>query len=242
VKLLPANARGMGKLKRPSIVEALLGRRAEKTDTLTVRIEREAGSSFGLFLNEHNRVTRVDPGTPAAAGGFKPFDRITKADGMPLEGKVCDFAADKLALLLTIERPPSSLHAAIADHENVDCTSPFSVEPSPPRVQSAAPEPDITPGLEMLTVVLSREDGGQFGLEVSMDNVILHVDVDSAAHCAGLRSGDNVIKVDGKLLEEPLPTMLPKLIYGHNLVLSVTRGRSYSRTVSQGVQELTGEL
>merc|ERR1712039_647410 len=230
------------RIGRSSLVQSLLGKR-EKVEILTVRIEREAGSSFGLFLNEHNRITRIDPDTPAAVGGLKPFDRITKADGLPLDVKICDFAAVKEALLLTIERPPSTMHAAIADHENVENSLPFSLEPQNAPVPPVAPDrPEMASGLELLTVVLSREDGGQFGLEVSMDNVILNVDVDSAAHCAGLRTGDNVIKVDGKVLDEPLPQMLPKLLYGHNLVLSVTRGCRYSRTMSQSVQELSAEL
>merc|ERR1712060_988133 len=213
------------RIGRSSLVQSLLGKR-EKVEILTVRIEREAGSSFGLFLNEHNRVTRIDPDTPAAVGGLKPFDRITKADGLPLDVKICDFAAVKEALLLTIERPPSTMHAAIADHENVENSLPFSLEPQ------NAPVPPVAPDRPEMAS----------GLEVSMDNVILNVDVDSAAHCAGLRTGDNVIKVDGKVLEEPLPQMLPKLLYGHNLVLSVTRGCRYSRTMSQGVQELSAEL
>ena len=149
-------------------MQSLLGKR-EKVEILTVRIEREAGSSFGLFLNEHNRITRIDPDTPAAVGGLKPFDRITKADGLPLDVKICDFAAVKEALLLTIERPPSTMHAAIADHENVENSLPFSLEPQNAPVPPVAPDrPEMASGRELLTVVLSREDGGQFGLEGSV--------------------------------------------------------------------------
>merc|ERR1719473_1905086 len=71
----------------------------------------------------------------------------------------------------------------------------------------AVPEPPPS-GKETHTVVLSRETDGQFGLEVSLDNVVIAVDLDSAAHKAGLHIKDHILKVDGKALNCPIAELL----------------------------------
>jgi len=57
---------------------------------LTLRLERGADGSFGLKLNDHNRINRLEEGSPAAKCGLKPFDRIVAVEGAPLTGKLVE--------------------------------------------------------------------------------------------------------------------------------------------------------
>jgi len=206
-----------------------------KAQHLTVHIARVNGS-FGLQLNDHNRVTQVKEGSPAEEAKLKPFDRITKVDGMVLgETKLAAMAAGKEGLMLDIERPPACSYKAIVDHENQPGSAPFGfdgdkkeAEPEIPAAVAAA----LAPGKQIATVVLSREPDGQFGLEVSLDNEVIAVDVDSAAHKAGLQVKDKITKVDSKPLNGPIAEVLMSKGVSQNMVLTVLRGHSVNARLS----------
>ena len=65
-----------------------------ETQTVTCRIERDPTSgSFGLSLNDHNRITKVAKGSPSEKAKLIVFDRIIKVDGAPLKEQACEAAA-----------------------------------------------------------------------------------------------------------------------------------------------------
>ena len=142
----------------------------QKLEYLTLRIERDADGAFGLHLNDHNRINEVKPGSPAAKAKLKPFDRIIMVDGVEVKGKISELAKGRHAMLLRVERPPSKLFNDICKHENAEDSLPYQIAKaehalcsSPAAAESSRPELD---GLESITVILSRDDGNQFGLEV----------------------------------------------------------------------------
>lgn len=218
-----------------------------KPTHLACKIERVNGS-FGLQLNDHNRVTVVKPDSPAEKAKLKPFDRIIKVDGTALvERKLAEVAAGKDALLLDIERPPASAYKAIVDHENQPDSGPYLFDaegPSRDAQVDAIPDAALKalPGKKTLTVVLSREPDGQFGLEVSLDNEVIAVDVDSAAHKAGLQVKDKITKVDGKPLNGPIAEVLMSKGVSQNMVLTVLRGKSVNSRCSATVTTVAADL
>ena len=95
------------------------------------RIERVNGS-FSLRLNDYNRVTTVTRDSPADKSKLKPFDRILKVDGSALDGrKLSEVAAGKDAMLLDVERPPTSAYKVIFDHENQSERGPYLFDEGP---------------------------------------------------------------------------------------------------------------
>ncbi|CAF0847765.1 unnamed protein product [Adineta ricciae] len=65
------------------------------------------------------------------------------------------------------------------------------------RILSYLTDPDLPNGLEQINVVVSRDRYG-YGLTVSGDNpvYVLSVREDGAAHRAGVRVNDQIIKVN----------------------------------------------
>ena len=114
-----------------------------ETQTVTCRIERDPTSgSFGLSLNDHNRITKVAKGSPSEKAKLIVFDRIIKVDGAPLDGPIKKFAEGKQALLLTVERPPKEMYRAIVDQENAEGSQAYSApKPPPGPPPSAMPWP-----------------------------------------------------------------------------------------------------
>ena len=103
-----------------------------ETQTVTCRIERDPTSgSFGLSLNDHNRITKVAKGSPSEKAKLIVFDRIIKVDGAPLDGPIKKFAEGKQALLLTVERPPKEMYRAIVDQENAEGSRNSAPKPPP---------------------------------------------------------------------------------------------------------------
>lgn len=218
-----------------------------KPQYLAIKIERLEGS-FGLQLNDHNRVTQVKAGSASEKAKLKPFDRIIKVDGAELaEDKLATIAAGKEALLLDIERPPASAYKTIVDHENTPGSSPYEFSDAN-LTSRREPEEQIpeallkSPGKQTATVVLSREPDGQFGLEVSLDNEVIAVDVDSAAHKAGLLVKDKITKVDGKPLTGPIAEVLMTKGVSQNMVLTVLRGHSVNARLSITPQGVSADL
>lgn len=213
------------------------------------RIERVNGS-FSLRLNDYNRVTTVTRDSPADKSKLKPFDRILKVDGSALDGrKLSEVAAGKDAMLLDVERPPTSAYKVIFDHENQSERGPYLFDegPSSGRPSGTVDEiPDTAleklSGEETLTVVLSRENDRSFGLEVSHDNIVLSVDVDSAAHKAGLQVTDKITKLDAKPLNGPIADVLMSKGVSQNMVLTVLRGKSVDSRVSVTPTTVSADL
>lgn len=218
---------------------------------MACKIERVNGS-FGLQLNDHNRVTVVKPDSSAEKAKLKPFDRIVKVDGSPLDGrKLAEVAAGKDGLLLDVERPPASAYMVIVDHENQPeslAFGPYAFEAQAASSRDTLVDqiPDAAlkalPGKKTLTVVLSREPDRQFGLEVSLDNEVIAVDVDSAAHKAGLQVKDKITKVDAKPLNGPIAEVLMSTGVSQNMVLTILRGKSVNSRCSATVTTVAADL
>ncbi len=216
-----------------------------ETQTVTCRIERDPVSgSFGLSLNDHNRITKVAKGSPSEKAKLIVFDRIIKVDGAPLDGPIKKFAEGKQALLLTVERPPKEMYRAIVDQENAEGSQAYSAPkppPGPPPSAKAAEE-----GTEILTFILSKGPQEIFGLEVSPENVVLAVDADSAGQRCGLKANDLILKVDGAPLKEPISGLLAKGLLAkkasNSVALTVQRGIRLGRAISTTEHALHGEL
>ena len=59
----------------------------ELVEHMTVTVHRAHDGSFGLDLNEHNRITQITPGCPADFAGVKPYDLILRLQGELLTGE-----------------------------------------------------------------------------------------------------------------------------------------------------------
>uniref|UniRef100_A0A7S0Q3R4 PDZ domain-containing protein n=1 Tax=Coccolithus braarudii TaxID=221442 RepID=A0A7S0Q3R4_9EUKA len=232
-----------------SLTGTFLGWSKETPEYLTLRVERGSNGAFGLHLNDHNRINVVRSESAAARAGLKAFDRIIMVDGVGLAAQIQEVIKDRPALLLRVERPPSRLHRDICLHENEKGSTPFTFfkEVGPPA--SAAPPTTASDnrmkaaeGCERFTVILSRDEGSHFGLEVNADNVLVSVDVNSAADKVGLKTVDRIVGIEGYELSVPLPEVLQKLELGHNLRLTIERGVEQTRDVSNSIHALNAEL
>ena len=94
--------------------------------TLTVRLQR-GPRGYGMALNGSNRLTALEPGSPAARSELMEMDRITKVDGVELSGRVD--AEGKDVMRLTVERPPERSHALIGAREAAGYRTPFGSDP-----------------------------------------------------------------------------------------------------------------
>ena len=138
-----------------------------ETKVLTMKIARNEQGSFGVMLNDHNRVCSplcmrhvralakvaalqlragaacrqvndVREGSVAFEEGLRPFDRITHVDGAPLIGKISTMAAGRQQMMITVERPPESMFVAIAEHENQEGNDVYAAANAK---RAAAPQP-----------------------------------------------------------------------------------------------------
>ena len=186
---------------------------------LTAELQRDPSQGFGMILNSNNRVTQIISGSPAEKAGVHVFDLVVKVDGRAtLDSTVFDLIGTKGAVVLTLDRPPASLHGAIAQGENQN------KRPGVPalalgNVQMLAADKRV------FTVVLSREPKGIWGIRTDDDNKLMEVTVDTAAYKAKLQRGDVIVKVDGKKVEGNVRGIIMKEYKDKtNLVLTARRG------------------
>jgi len=237
-------------------------------------LERGANGGFGLGLNEHHRITHTAAGSSAEKAGLQVFDRIISLDGREVRGPIKDSIKDKdhgAALQLTIERPPKSVHKAIAAKESQPNSSPYSYSRRPPAVprrhnageergeecgeeqggeqgeeQCELAEQDEQ-GKERLTLSLvldAAADLGNLGLEISVLNYISAVLVGSSGERAGLKKGDHIVELDGKPCKGSVSEQLSSAAKAETVGVEVTvlRGQALSKKLSATLQVMAADL
>ena len=90
-------------------------------------------------------------------------------------------------------------------------------------------------------MLLSKPEGGAFGVELNEESEVILVDIDSPAHKAGLKVGDLVTECVFERFRRPLPDgplhkTLPKVAAGQDVLITFDRGVSKARPLSVGVQ------
>ena len=171
-------------------------------------LERPAGGgAFGMGLNDHNRVTALDPGLPAEKAGLQVFDRIVKVDGRELRGKLEFNVAHRAALSLTIERPARAVYSKIVEKESKPGSSPYGARAGAAQRRGRRGGGDADAdmdeeheveadeeGKESLTLTVTRDaaSGPLLGLQISNNNYILAVTVGSSGDHAGLKKARRV--------------------------------------------------
>jgi len=109
---------------------------------LNITVKRSLGNRVGLQLNKNNRITGVDPGTPAAKAGLLAFDLVLSVNGQTAKGELSACIEPSASeIFFIIERPHKSQHTKIVIEENateketvVDLAGPSEPEkPAMPR-------------------------------------------------------------------------------------------------------------
>lgn len=119
---LPSPAAGPAPETPGSTTRAAMGASPERTLVQVSRID----GSFGLTLNQFNRVTEIKKDSAGYFAGLRTFDLITHVDGLRLEGKMSEAVRGRNTVELGVERPPPGAWGAIAAKENnPDTTSPL---------------------------------------------------------------------------------------------------------------------
>ena len=83
-------------------------------------------------------------------------------------------------------------------------------------------------------------------MEVSPENVVLAVDVDSAGQRCGLQVNDTILKLDGAPLKEPIAGLLAKGLLekkkSNSVALTVQRGIRLGRAISLTEAKVAADL
>ena len=86
---------------------------------LNITVKRSLGNRVGLALNKRNRITGVDPGTPAAKAGLLAFDLVLSVNDQTAKGELSAcIEPSATELVFHIERPHKSQHRKIVIEEN----------------------------------------------------------------------------------------------------------------------------
>lgn len=237
----PTNKKGgSGKKELKSRMASMMPTRKDKApDMVQCTLVRRETGGYGLWLNDHNRVTAINPGSPAETEGVRVFDRIVKLDGNELRCKLEEAIGSKSSLDLTLERPPQSAHRPIVAQESQPGSAAyeFSGRPKSKSRADSEPEPPVPAagkahaGKQQITAKLERAgDADSFGVEISPMNTITAVTLGGSGDKAGLQRGDQVIKLNGKKCTTAVTEMAE--IKKTSLELVVVRGAELLRKMS----------
>ena len=228
-----------GKKGMKSRMASMMPKRKDKEpETVLCTLVRTA-DGFGLWLNDHNRVTAVNAGSSAEAEGVRVFDRIMRLDGAELRCKLEEVIGSRSSLALTLERPPLSAYRPIVAQESQPNSDPyeFSSRPKSKSRGDSEPEPPKPAagkehaGKQQITAKLERAgDADSFGIEISPMNTITAVTLGGSGERAGLLRGDQVIKLNGKKCVTAVTEMSE--IKKTSLELVVVRGAELTRRMS----------
>lgn len=228
---------------------------------IKVNIQCDRVHGLGIVANAHGRVTQVLPGTAAHHAGITHFDRIVAINGSsidtdPLRKLAEVIKSADMHCSIELERPPEYLRGDIADKENRDASSPFTIRPTPTSSPATSPAPALA---EERQVVVRRVEGESLGLSVTKRDmhgtfscVLLSVERGSPAERAGLLPGDVLAAIDGQVLKGTLKALLQRPCYKdktqyvftvRHAVLDASGGRSPKVSVSDTrVASLTANL
>ena len=237
---LTSKKEGSGKKGMKSRMASMMPKRKDKEpETVLCTLVRTA-DGFGLWLNDHNRVTAVNAGSSAEAEGVRVFDRIMRLDGAELRCKLEEVIGSRSSLALTLERPPLSAYRPIVAQESQPNSDPyeFSSRPKSKSRGDSEPEPSKPAaagkehaGKQQITAKLERAgDADSFGIEISPMNTITAVTLGGSGERAGLLRGDQVIKLNGKKCVTAVTEMSE--IKKTSLELVVVRGAELTRRMS----------
>jgi len=187
-----------------------------------VHIKPDRVHGFGFIANAHGRVTQALPGTAAYQAGITQFDRIVAINGSNIDVEPLSKLAEAIKSAesycsIELERPPESLHGDIADKENQEGSSPYTLRPIRSSGRTSLRAPTLAAERQ---VVVQRTEGESLGLAVTkrdmhgvLSCVLLSVDRGSPAERAGLLPGDVLAALDGKELKGTLKALLQQPRY-----------------------------
>ena len=105
---------------------------------LKITLTRSLGNRIGLELNRRNRITGVDPNTPASKAGLLAFDLVLSVDGKTTDGELMSIIdPNATEFVFEIERPHKSQHKKIVMEENaaeMAVREAASAEPEKPKM------------------------------------------------------------------------------------------------------------
>jgi serine protease Do len=185
-------------------------------------VTQENAKDLKLSATRGVVIQDVEPDSPAAKAGLKEHDVVLQYDGQTVEGTV-QFrrlvretpAGRTVALVISRNGATQNLSVALADRSSYyekkmqgtmrDFGRPFAL--STPNFDFNISSPEIFSMMDMRTPLLgiSAEDltgqlGSYFGAPNNSGVLIREVRSGTPADRAGLKAGDVIVKVDGKLV------------------------------------------
>ena len=172
------------------------------------------------------KVTRVEPGSPAAKAGLEPGDVIVEAGGAPIT------APDQL--LSAVRKSGPTLELTVRD-SRTGADTPVKVElggAAPPTTMPSGPAiPQAEAGSSHLGIVTEMAlHDDEFAVKVT------EVEAGSPAARAGLRPGVLILEVNGQAVLHPDDLMDAVRQSGKNIRLTVadpTSGRKETINIAQ---------
>jgi len=154
-------------------------------------VTAELAAKFGVLENEGVLVNEVFDNDPAARGGIKPGDIITKVDG-----KVVDTPSALSRLIAVLEPGATATIEVVRDGRRMALTISLSERRENPIVASL-PSPSRTEmklGIDVQD--LTAELADKFKLKDTKGVLIAKIDQGSLAYSEGLREGDLIKEVN----------------------------------------------
>jgi S1-C subfamily serine protease len=226
--------------RQSSVPRPLLGIRGEEIDVAARKALLEYGwneqqleqmieKEVGILL------TSVLPGTPAALANLHPGDIIVRVNGKDVKGaedfsQMLTKAGSGREVKFTVERPkmntPMTLEVTLGGAFQPNFEWKFEM-----------PElPKFTGGLKTLgveAVALSMKSASQWG---GSGVLVVAVDPDSAAARAGLREGDVIESIDGRVVGRGAWAFVYPFNKKEKHVFSVVREREKKQVVIEPVE------
>ena len=150
----------------------------------------DLGEKFGVTEGEGVLVNEVFENDPAALGGIKPGDIITKVDG-----KKVDTPNGLSRLIARLNPGDTTQIEVVRDHRRIELIVSVTERKGSPVVASLPdPATEETLGLHMQDLTADLAD--RFRLESKHGALVSKVDPGSVAQIEGLRAGDLITEVN----------------------------------------------